>query len=326
MWDNDENRLAVVELVHSGRLRRREGQFETWRWLSELSSTHSTRRRGEITLIDSRRADLERVLDRRWPEWREVRVRLLDAGLPITHEGWKKLQDQERASRSGSLPPRLNSKTAAAQVGPHSKARLTAARRSVLAGVELMRDGIVRLRPNTGLVLEAPGVRIDASLIAAVAGEVVLNERALEDGTRLTGAWPAASLLVENLGPYMDVAVPDDWMVVHVPGWNTVTVKPVLDQLDGTPILHFGDLDPDGVGIVNHLRASYPGLRWVIPDFWKECVPNRAQKEAWPANLDSRNLPELVRELVDAGLWLEQETITLDPRLTAALERVQRGA
>ncbi len=325
MWDNDEHRLAVVELVHSGRLRRREGQFEVWQWLSELSSTHSTRRRGEIALIDSRRADLERVLDRRWPEWRDVRARLLHAGLPITHEGWKKLGDQDRANRSGSLPSRLNSKTAAAQVGPHSKARLTAARRSALAGVELMRDGIVRLRPNTGLVLEAPGVRIDASLIALVAGEVVLNERALGDGTRLTGARPAASLLVENLGPYMDVAVPDDWMVVHVPGWNTVTVKPVLDQLDGTPILHFGDLDPDGVGIVNHLRASYPGLRWVVPDFWKECVPDRAQKEVWPTNLDFGNLPELVRELVDAGLWLEQETIILDPRLPEALERTLRG-
>ena len=325
MWDNDEHRLAVVELVHSGRLRRREGQFEAWQWLSELSSTHSTRRRGEIALIDSRRADLERVLDRRWPEWRDVRARLLHAGLPITHEGWKKLGDQDRANRNGSLPSRLNSKTAAAQVGPHSKARLTAAHRSALAGVELMRDGIVQLRPNTGLVIEAPGVRIDASLIAVVAGEVVLNERALGDGTRLTGARPAASLLVENLGPYMDVAVPDDWMVVHVPGWNTVTVKPVLDQLYGTPILHFGDLDPDGVGIVNHLRASYPGLRWVVPDFWKECVPDRAQKEVWPTNLDFGNLPELVRELVDAGLWLEQETIILDPRLPGALERTLRG-
>ena len=326
MWGNDEHRLAVVELVHSGRLRRREGQLEAWRWLSELAWTTSTRRRDEIALIDARRAELERVLDRRWPEWRDVRARLLDAGLPITHEGWKKLQDQDRANRSGPLPSRLNSKTAAAQVGPHSKARLTAARQSALAGVELTRDGIVRLRPNTGLVLEAPGVRIDASLIAAVAGEVVLNERALGDGTKLTGVRPAATLLVENLGPYMDVAVSDDWMVVHVPGWNTVTVKPVLDQLDGTPILHFGDLDPDGVGIVNHLRASYPGLRWVVPDFWKECVPERAQKEAWPADLDARNLPKLVRQLVDAGLWLEQETITLDPRLPAALELAQRGA
>lgn len=46
-----------------------------------------------------------------------------------------------------------------------------------------------------------------------VAGEVVLSERALRDETRLTGARPAAALLVENLGPYMDLRVPEDWIV-----------------------------------------------------------------------------------------------------------------
>ena len=75
-------------------------------------------------------------------------------------------------------------------------------------------------------------------------GEVILNERALGNGTQFTGVRPSAALLVENLGPYMDVPAPDDWMVIHAPGWNTVTAMRILDLLDGAPILHFGDLDP----------------------------------------------------------------------------------
>ena len=128
-------------------------------------------------------------------------------------------------------------------------------------------------------------------------------------------------LLVENLGPYMDVSAPEDWMIIHVPGWNTITAKQVLDQLEDIPILHFGDLDPQGAEIVSHLRKQYPRLRWVVPSFWSECVPHRAQKQPWPSDLDLTAAPSLVHELKDAGLWLEQETITLDPRLPAALER-----
>ena len=321
MWDRDENRLAVVELVHTGRLKRRESQREAWEWLSQLPWTNATSRREELALTPSLRSEVENMLDRRWPEWRDARTRIVEAGLPVTHEGWKKLQDDERAERIGALPPRLNTKTAAAYVGPHSKAGLTDVRRLALEGTEVTRDGIARLRPNKGLVLESGARRVDASLFVAIAGEVVLNERALRDGTRLTGVRPNAALLVENLGPYMDVPAPEDWMIIHVPGWNTVTAKQVLDQVEDIPILHFGDLDPQGAGIVSHLRKEFPRLRWVVPSFWSECVPDRAQKQPWPSNLDLTAAPSLVHELKDAGLWLEQETITLDPRLPAALER-----
>ena len=319
MWDRDENRLAVLELLHTGQLKRRESQREAWEWLSELPWTKSTGRRDEVALPTSMRSEVEDMLDRRWPEWRNAQARLVEAGLPATYEGWKKLRDMERADRVGALPPRLNARTAAAYVGPHSKAGLTDARRASLDGIEITRDGIVRLRPNKGLVLEGSARRVDASIFVAIAGEVVLNERALRDGTRLAGMRPSAALLVENLGPYIDVPVPEDWMVIHVPGWNTTTARQVLDQLEDIPILHFGDLDPQGAEIVNHLRKHFPRLQWVVPEFWKECVPERALKRPWPSDLDLSTAPPLVRELRDSGLWLEQETITLDPRLPAAL-------
>ena len=320
-WDSDEHRLALLELYDSGRLRGREGQREVWTWLGSLSCTRRTTRRDELALVDSRRNDLETMLDRRWPQWRETRERLASANQPITHEGWKALQDEDRAKGAGSLPPRLNTKTATAIVGPHSKARLTDRRREALGDVELTRDGIVRLRPNVGLILKRGKSSIHASTLESVTGEVVLNERALTSGTVLAGRQPAAALLVENLGPYLDVQVPEDWMIIHVPGWNTATVKQVLDQLGSVPLVHFGDLDPEGVEIVTHLRRSYPRLRWAVPAFWKEYVPERARRKRWPEDIALDGAPALVHELKQSSLWLEQETITLDPRLLAALEQ-----
>ena len=71
----------------------------------------------------------------------------------------------------------------------------------------------------------------------------------------------------------------------------------------------------------NHLRKPFARLGWVVPEFWRECVPDQAQKQRWPSDLDLTAAPPLV-QLRDSAVWLEQETITLDPRLPAVLEPV----
>ncbi len=58
----------------------------------------------------------------------------------------------------------------------------------------------------------------------------------------------------------------------------------------------------------------------MVPEFWKECVPKQALKRPWSNDLDLTDAPALVHELKNSGLWLEQETIILDPRLPTALE------
>lgn len=326
MWEHEEQRLAVLELLHYGRLPRRKSQHEAWTWLAGLPWTRSAKRHDELVIVQTSRPELEEVLDRRWPPWRDTRDRLAKAGLPITHDGWRKLRDQERANAARSLPRRLNAKTAAAHVGPHSKASLSRTRRTALADVEITHDGIVRFRPNKGLILQAGATRIEGSVLVDIAGEIMLNERALIDGTTLAGPRPAAILLVENQGPYLDLRTPDDdWMVVHVPGWNTLPAKLLLDQFDTVPLLHFGDLDPAGARIVNHLRSSFPKLQWAVPGFWKEYLPEHGQKGDWPSYLDLTAAPSLVRELADARLWLEQETISLDDRLPRALQEALRN-
>jgi hypothetical protein len=85
------------------------------------------------------------------------------------------------------------------------------------------------------------------------------------------------------------------------------------------PVIHFGDLDPNGVRIVRHLRRIRPDLEWAIPALWSEFVERRAIRKKWPPGLVSPKDPALVQQLARQGLWLEQENISLDPRLRDGL-------
>ncbi|RUO91236.1 hypothetical protein D7Y11_21070 [Corallococcus sp. AB018] len=122
-----------------------------------------------------------------------------------------------------------------------------------------LRD-VVRLRPPQGLVALTPQGRVDLAAVLAVLGEVSIPERALRGGLALEGAILAA-LLVENLGAFCDLHAVDGWLLVHVPEWDTATVARLLERLVHVPVVHFGDLDPNGVRILRHLRALRSDLR-----------------------------------------------------------------
>jgi hypothetical protein len=121
MWTKEENRLALLELYETGRLHLRDRQQEAWRWLTELTWTRVSGRRDQIVLVEERRAELEQLLTRTWPEWRAALARLQKSGQSVNTRGWRALRDRERAEASGPLPPRLNLRSATALVGPHSK-------------------------------------------------------------------------------------------------------------------------------------------------------------------------------------------------------------
>jgi hypothetical protein len=323
LWARDASRLALAELWRTGRLGRRLGQADAWDELARLPWTRRTSRRDELALDVEHRADVETLLDRAWPTWREDLARLDALDLPVDPTGWRRLGDLERQGALGSLPElpgRLNVRTATAAVAPHSKASLSDARLEGLGDVDLTRDGVLRLRPSPGLLLVHGALSFAADALATVLGEVTISERAFRDGTRLAGAPPRALLLVENKGTFVDLTPPDGWLVAHVPGWDTASVTDLLAQVPDVPVVHFGDLDPNGVRIVRHLRALCPRLRWAVPAFWREHVPARALPRPWPDDLPLDDAPALVRDLAARGLWLEQELLALDPRLGPALE------
>jgi hypothetical protein len=324
MWERDEDRLALLELLEAGRLKRRTGQEEAFSLLDLLPWTRRTGRRDELELVPEHRRTLLELLDRVWPEWRAASAALAERGLGPTPFDWRRLQDLLRAEEVQELPGRLNRRTATSAVAPHSKSSLSRIRRAALGDTTVTRDGIVRLRPPAGLRFARGGKAIEAREVSGILGEVAITERALLDGTVLEGE-VAAVVLVENLGPYQDLDPPDRWLTVHVPGWNTATVRLFLSRLPPVPVVHFGDLDPAGVRIYRHLLRLHPGLRWVVPDFWAEHIEKRALPGEWPDDLDLGGAPALVRELASRSLWLEQELVALDPRLRAALEASGKG-
>ena len=322
LWERDEDRLALLELLEAGRLRRRTGQDEAWTLLDQLPWTRRTGRRDELELVPEHRGTLLELLDRVWPEWRPWSEALAERELSPTPSDWRRLQDLLRAGEVPDLPERLNRRTATSAVAPHSKSSLSLIRRAALGDTTVTRDGIVRLRPPEGLRFARGEKAIEARDVASILGEVAVTERALLDGTIVEGVEGEfrAVLLVENLGPYQDLEPPDGWLVVHVPGWDTATVRLFLERLPEVPVVHFGDLDPAGVRIFRHLRRLHPGLLWAVPDFWAEHIDKRALPGEWPEGLELEDAPALVRELKRRSLWLEQELIALDPRLRGALE------
>lgn len=319
MWQTPEERLALLELLVSGSLKRRQAQALVYDALAELPWTRATGRRGEIALVEKRRPELVALIDRVWTAWGESLTDLTARGLPPTPEGWSKLQDARRAERLPTLPGQLNRRTAAALAAPHSKAVLTERRLAALGDTETTHDGSVRLRPPQGLVARTCRGAIDLTAVAAVLGEVAIPDRAFKQGLMLEGTIRAV-LFVENLGAWRDLIALEGWLFAHVPGWDTATVVQLLDRLGPVPVIHFGDLDPNGVRVFLHLRERCPGLLWFVPSFWRELVESKAQRAPWPADLDLREAPELVRELVHRSLWLEQEPLVVDGRIAKALE------
>ena len=319
MWERLEDKLALLELLTQPALKRRGGQQDAFTLLSELSWTRASARRDEVVLVTERRQDLIALLDRVWPEWRAEHIALLEAGEPPTPTGWGKLADRRRAESLPDLPDRLNRRTAAAATAQGAKSSLTGARLEALGDREVVDDGIVRVRPAGGVIAHRDGHSVALVDVEDVLDEVGISDRALRDGLLLEGPIKAI-VTVENLGAWRDMPKPDGWMLIHVAGWNTSTVRRLHALLKNVPALHFGDLDPNGVRIFQHLRQHIPGLLWLVPSFWREFIPLHAQVRAWPGDLDLTDAPPLVRELAATGKWMEQERLVLDPRFLPAME------
>ena len=319
IWESDNTRLALLELLSRGKLKRRRTQIKAYDTLAELPWTRATGRRDEISVVEERRTELAGLIDRVWPMWRDVLADLVAAGLPPTPDGYRRLLDMERAAAIPELPERINRRTAASLTASHSKASLTEARRSALGETDPTHDGSIRLRPPAGLSARTANGVVDLSGIATVLGEVSIPERALLDGLAFDGTIRAV-LLVENLGAWRDLSPPPRWLLVHVPGWDTATVGHLLDRIAGIPVVHFGDVDPNGVRIMLHLRRRAPNLKWFLPGFWFELAEACGLRAMWPQDLDLDFAPAQVRALAARGLWLEQERIVLDPRMADALE------
>ncbi len=306
--------LAWMALLVDGRIVRGQGNADVWTLARDAGWVEATGRRDELRLVEPHRLDVEARLDRLWPHWRVDLEALMAAGLSPTRRGWQALQEKQRRDRLPSaLPGALNRRTAAAALRDHAKARVEG---DAFDGTVLTHDNVLRLRPHRGLVLERGQERLDGASVASMCGEVCVSERALDAGTCLAGSKPRAVLLIENIGVYVDLQLPDDWCAVHVPGWNTRMVERARDFWPGSPAAIFGDLDPNGVAIARSLRGVWPDLEWFVPSFALAYL-ERGHPKTWPVL--ATEVPAVIHELAERGVWLEQEVFLFDPRLLSEL-------
>ncbi|MEW3673899.1 hypothetical protein QOZ77_32315, partial [Pseudomonas aeruginosa] len=67
MWQTPQQRIALLELLVQGTLKRRASQVKAYDTLAELSWIRSTGRRDQIALVEARRTELVALLERVWP-------------------------------------------------------------------------------------------------------------------------------------------------------------------------------------------------------------------------------------------------------------------
>lgn len=315
--------LALARLWRSGHLRRGAATGAASDHAVAVGWATQTVRARDVALTTAGAEAIPQLLDRVWPDWRADLAALETASLPLTIEGMARLEARRKldALPVVNLPPRLNRRTVQARWARHSKASLDPVASAHLGSSILTTDDVVRLRPNRGLVLRR-GDCVDETP-GAVTGEVVVPERALLDGLAFEGAAPRFVLTVENLGAFVDLPAPPDALVVWLPGWNSPLALTLVERLPPTPLVHFGDLDPDGAAIVAHLRQRVGApVHWFVPDFWSDYVETHALtcEHAWPPPAD--DWPPLVRRLAASNRWLEQEAIVPDPCFASALARL----
>ena len=131
-------------------------------------------------------------------------------------------------------------------------------------------------------------------------------------------------MTVENLGAYVDPPASDSLLVVHQPGWNCALSVRFLACLPRTiPVHHFGDLDPEGLQIYEHMRtASGRDIGLFVPACWGDYLHShgRVLESPWPSEQRGNVSIPLLDELMAAQRWLEQEAVLADPRLVGELE------
>lgn len=323
-WQDAEYPAALLRLSQTGAIRKTRKVDLLAEHLLSLGWVTQSSRQNELLLNENGSAQLPALMDNIWPIWRQTLQQLQEAGLPPTTAG---LQDLARTGRQlPPLPHRLHNKTFAALTGAHSKCSIAAA--SLPPGLFLTTDGVLRTRLNRGLIIYAGRHRLPCDDLMQVLGEVILPERAILDGIRVDGALPRAIMTVENLGPFVDMPKPDELLLIHQPGWNTALSLLFLQAFGTEPNWHhFGDLDPEGLAIYQHLKREGGNPHLFIPSFWEENSESFSQRlnDCWPETITNSFSQPLLQKLFANNAWLEQEPIILDKRLEDELLRLMPG-
>lgn len=288
---------GLIKLV--GRNNQLLRRFETARWIEP------TGRKSEWRVRNGTAPSLEARLSEIAPAWREdfqfLRSIERDPYDPRAIEALPALKRQKTVA--GMLNRR--NWNAAAGLGPKHEPQIAPT-------ATLTRDWVLRFRPNRGLRGVFAEQEVDFHETASALTECAVPERLWLRFQGFRGAPPKLAVTCENLGAYIDLAIPDTAMAIYSPGADIEAAVALLKHLPDAQWLHFGDIDPDGLEIAESLaRETGRELNLYIPSFAEEYLPGRPMETPWHKTPDS----PLFRELRKTQKRIFQEVFMLDHRL-----------
>jgi hypothetical protein len=332
-WANDSHRAALLQLAVNGILRSNAQGQDLEQSLLADGWVKQTSRRRELAVTEDGAMHVRRIMEARWPGYRADAQTLQELFGAITAQALRQLKKQVgiRDGKLPAFPPILNKKTFAAALCGHSKVPISADMLARYPGVTLTVDQGVATRTHPGAQLRriVGGVAkvINCDQLMDVMGVVQVSERAIIQGLTIEGKPPRAVLMIENVATFHDLQLPPGLMAVLVEGWNTPLAMRFLRLLPGAvPIIHFGDLDPNGFRIYVHLREQTGRpLYWFVPSLAADYIeshsmPLPTEEAGWSTTGAASHGHESIRILQEKGHWLEQEAVTLDPRLQNEIE------
>ena len=300
-------RLIETDVIkHSARTAPLIARLATARWI--VPST----RQGEWQIRKAARPAIRQRLEKLLPTWETDFLFLRQEGLnPYDPATIKTLPQLQRILPSAPAILNRRNWNAAVGLGPKHRPKRD-------PEMELTKDWILRFRPNEGLRLKFPQAQSECGKVTPLSTECLLPERTWKQVLALTGTHPRLLITCENLGAYIDLPPCEGVLILYSPGDDTEAALALLTHLPHVPWMHFGDLDPEGLGIGQRLaQLSERPLRFFIPSFAADYLSyGTPPPTPWPHNVPHPFLEQLKNQ----NKALYQEVFMLDPRLAADLE------
>ena len=282
-----------------------------------------TARRDEFAITNSGISVAEKRLAEQWLNWREDLLTFTNLGLSPEDAGAWTLLKRAKANQIPRSLTRINRRTLNAWERRHSKVVVDSPSK-MLAEAEITVDELTRLRlpPNSKLLLQNGNI-IDCKNLIETFGEIAIPERGWDEINRIDAPDSRVIISIENKGAFVDFPAVSQTTLLFLPGDNTSALELVTLRLRHQSLIHFGDLDSDGIQIYESLVTQGFAVRHFVPTYAEEYLITHARpcKTPWPQR-DYSSFPPIISTLASKSLWLEQEALVLDHRFDAELAAV----
>ncbi|WOG30179.1 Wadjet anti-phage system protein JetD domain-containing protein [Endozoicomonas sp. 8E] len=223
---------------------------------------------------------------------------------------------------TGNLPPQVHHRVAQAVWTGDSKSSA----KSHPDKLTVVSCDTLRIRTSEPVVFHFTHWTISAESCIKTMGELILNQRAVDQFTTLETNKTLHIMTIENPGAWDTLPLLPGVLYVYVPGNNQSIATNWLQKVDEFSWSHFGDLDQKGLEIAKQLsRKLNKKLELFIPVWWEEYFDLFNLKLGKPWHESSyRKLSAqypILKKLQDTQSRMEQEAIVLDREFPASLKQ-----